>query len=72
MKKKFDYSKLNKIFEEDWSSLSERKKLNSLENWDSLKQIELVVLIEKKLKRKLSIKEILKFKTVKDINLILK
>ena len=72
MKKKFNYSKLNKIFEEDWSSLSERKKLNSLENWDSLKQIELVVLIEKKLKRKLSIKEILKFKTVKDINLILK
>ncbi len=72
MKKKFDYSKLNKIFEENWSSLSESKKLNSLQNWDSLKQIELVILIEKKLKRKLSVKEILKFKTVKDINLILK
>lgn len=72
MKKKFDYSKLNKIFEENWSSLSERKKLNSLQNWDSLKQIELIVLIEKKLKRKLSVKEILRFKTVKDINLILK
>ena len=72
MKKKFDYSKLNKIFEENWSSLSESKKLNSLQNWDSLKQIELVILIEKKLKRKLSIKEMLKYKTVKDINLILK
>ena len=27
MKKKFDYSKLNKIFEENWSSLSESKKI---------------------------------------------
>ena len=50
--KKFDYSKLNKIFEENWSSLSESKKLNSLQNWDSLKQIELVILIEKKIKKK--------------------
>ena len=50
MKKSYQ-SQLNKIFEEDWSSLPQNTKLNRLNNWDSLKQIELVTLIEKKIKK---------------------
>ena len=49
------------------NSLSENTKLKNLSNWDSLKQLELVSLIEKKLKKKLSIEEILKIKSIKDL-----
>ena len=65
-------SQLNKIFEEDWSSLPQNTKLNRLNNWDSLKQIELVTLIEKKIKKKLSINQIINIKSVKDVNIKLK
>lgn len=67
MKKKFDFKGLDKIFVEDLNILSEKTKLKNLSNWDSLKQLELVSLLEKKLKKKLSIQEILKIKTVKDL-----
>ena len=71
MKKSYQ-SQLDKIFEEDWSSLPQNTKLNRLNNWDSLKQIELVTLIEKKIKKKLSINQILNIKSVKDVNIKLK
>lgn len=70
--KNYYQTQLNKIFEEDWSSLSQNTKLNRLNNWDSLKQIELVALIEKKIKKKLSINQILRIKSVKDVNIKLK
>ena len=72
MKKKFKTEELDRIFEENWIDLSEKTKLEQLSNWDSLKQIELVVLLEKKMKKKLSIKEIINIKTVRDVNKILK
>ena len=72
MKKKFNTKELDRIFEEKWTDLSEKIKLEQLSNWDSLKQVELVVLLEKKMKKKLSIKEIINIKTVRDVNKILK
>tara|TARA_B100000963_G_scaffold353595_1_gene368584 strand:- start:419 stop:637 length:219 start_codon:yes stop_codon:yes gene_type:complete len=72
MKKKFNTKELDRIFEENWTDLTEKTKLEQLANWDSLKQIELIVLLEKKMKKKLSIKEIINIKTVKDVNKILK
>lgn len=67
MKKKFNFKGIDKIFVEDLNILSEKTQLKNLSNWDSLKQLELVSLLEKKLKKKLSIQEILKIKTVKDL-----
>ena len=67
MKKKFNFKGIDKIFAEDLNILSEKTQLKNLSNWDSLKQLELVSLLEKKLKKKLSIQEILKIKTVKDL-----
>ena len=42
-------------------------KLKNLSNWDSLKQLELVSMLEKKFKQKLSIQEIIQIKTIKDL-----
>ena len=67
MKNKFDFKNVDKIFIEDLNNLSDRTQLNKLSNWDSLKQLELVSLLEKKLKKKLSKKEIIKIKTIKDL-----
>ena len=67
MKNKFNFRGIDKIFSENLNSLSENTKLKNLSNWDSLKQLELVSLIEKKLKKKLSIEEILKIKNIKDL-----
>ena len=67
MEKKFNFRGIDKIFIEDINLLSEKTQLKNLSNWDSLKQLELVSLLEKKLKKKLSIQEILKIKTIKDL-----
>ena len=67
MKNKFNFKGLDKIFTEDLNTLSEKTQLKNLSNWDSLKQLEMVSLLEKKLKKKLSIKEILRIKTVEDL-----
>ena len=67
MKKKFNFKGLDKIFVEDLNTLSDKTQLKSLSNWDSLKQLELVSLLEKKYKKKLSIQEILKIKTINDL-----
>ena len=67
MEKKFNFKGIDKIFIEDINILSEKTQLKNLSNWDSLKQLELVSLLEKKFKKKLSIQEILKIKTIKDL-----
>ena len=67
MKKKFNFKSIDKIFIEDLNNLSEKTKLKNLSNWDSLKQLELVSLLEKKIKTKLSIQDILRIKTIKDL-----
>ncbi len=67
MKNKFNFKGLEKIFTEDLNNLSEKTKLQKLSNWDSLKQLEMVSLIEKTIKKRLSIQEILKIKTIKDL-----
>ena len=67
MKKKFNFKGIDKIFIEDLNSINENIKLKDLSNWDSLKQLELVSLLEQKLKKKLSIKEILEIKSIKDL-----
>ncbi len=67
MKKKFNFKGIDKIFVEDLNTLSDKTNLNKLSNWDSLKQLELVSLLEKKLKKKLSIQQILKIKTIVDL-----
>lgn len=67
MVRKFNFRGIDKIFIEDINLLSEKTQLKNLSNWDSLKQLELVSLLEKKFKKKLSIQEILKIKTIKDL-----
>tara|TARA_Y100000389_G_scaffold203999_1_gene254463 strand:+ start:4441 stop:4659 length:219 start_codon:yes stop_codon:yes gene_type:complete len=67
MKKKLNFKGIDKIFVEDLNSLPENTLLKNLTNWDSLKQLELISLLEKNLKKKLSIQEILKIKTLKDL-----
>ena len=67
MNKKFNFKGIDKIFIEDLNSINENIKLKDLSNWDSLKQLELVSLLEQKLKKKLSIKEILEIKSIKDL-----
>ena len=67
MKKIYNFKGIDKIFVENLNNLSESTKLKNLSNWDSLKQLELVSLLEKKNKQKLSIKEILKIKTIRDL-----
>ena len=72
MKKNLIIKSLNSIFEENWDKLQDKKKLSSLSNWDSIKQIELVLFLEKQIKKKLTIKEIVKIKTVGNVNKLLK
>lgn len=67
MKKEFNFKGIEKIFTENLNSLSDNMKLKNLSNWDSLKQLELVSLLEKKFKKKLSIQEIIQIKTIKDL-----
>ena len=51
MEKKFNFRGIDKIFIEDINLLSEKTQLKNLSNWDSLKQLELVSLLEKKFKK---------------------
>ncbi len=67
MKKEFNFKGIEKIFTEDLNRLSDNVKLKNLSNWDSLKQLELVSMLEKKFKKKLSIQEIIQIKTIKDL-----
>tara|TARA_B100001059_G_C17766685_1_gene546018 strand:+ start:1082 stop:1300 length:219 start_codon:yes stop_codon:yes gene_type:complete len=72
MKKELAIKELDKLFHNKWKSYKNNKLLKDTEGWDSFKQIQLVILIEKKIKKKLSVQKILKIKKVSDINLYLK
>lgn len=51
MKKNLIIKSLNSIFEENWDKLQDKKKLSSLSNWDFIKQVELVLFLEKQIKK---------------------
>lgn len=68
MKKELIIKELNNLFHKEWQSYNNTKLLKDTYGWDSLKQIQLILLIEKKLKKKLSVQNILKIKKVGDVN----
>ena len=72
MKKELVIKELDRIFQIDWSKLNASKLLKDLDGWDSLKQIQLILLVEKLIKKKLEVKNILKIKKVGDINYFIK
>lgn len=72
MKKELIIKELNNLFHKEWQSYNNAKLLKDTYGWDSLKQIQLILLIEKKLKKKLSVQNILKIKKVGDVNAYLK
>lgn len=72
MQKELAIKELEKLFHNKWKSYKNNKLLKDADGWDSLKQIQLIILIEKKIKKKLPIQEILKIKKVGDVNLYLK
>ncbi len=67
MKKKLHLNFAQKFFNTN-SKLNDNILLSNLGSWDSLKQIELVIQLEKRIKRKLKSKEILKIKKIKDLS----
>ena len=52
MKKELIIKELNNLFHKEWQSYNNTKLLKDTYGWDSLKQIQLILLIEKKLKKK--------------------
>ena len=72
MKKKLIIKELDKLFHNKWQYYKNSMLLKHTDSWDSLKQIQIVILIEKNLGKKLSVKQILKIKKVGDINKYLK
>ena len=47
-------------------------RFNDLRNWDSLKQMELIIFTEKALKKKLKLNDILRLKSFSDLIKLLK
>lgn len=72
MKKELIIKELDKLFHSKWQSYKNSTLLKNTDGWDSLKQIQLVLLIEKQIKKKLSVQKILKIKKVGDIKTYLK
>lgn len=68
MKEKLTIKKLDKLFLNNWQSYKNSMLLKNIDGWDSLKQIHLIMLIEKNLGKKLNLKDILKIKKVGDVN----
>jgi len=68
MKEKLTIKKLDKLFLNNWQSYKNSMLLKNIDGWDSLKQINLIMLIEKNLGKKLNLKDILKIKKVGDVN----
>lgn len=71
MDKNHLYKNLSKLLDIDKNKLKSNLKFESLENWDSLKFMQLVIFIEKKNNKKLSSKQIQKIKKISDIEKIL-
>ena len=62
MKEELIIKELNKLFDNKWKSYKSSTLLKNTDGWDSLKQIQLVLLLEKIIKKKLSVQKILKIK----------
>ena len=71
MEKKQLYKQLSIMFDLDLKKVKSNLSLNSIRNWDSLKQMELIFFIEKKIKKELKTKEIEKIKTIANIEKLL-
>lgn len=63
---------LAKIFDEKESKFVPKLKFKDLRNWDSLKQMELIIFSEKVLKKKLKLNDILRLKNFSDLTKLLK
>ena len=71
MDKNHLYKNLSILLDVDKNKLKSNLKFESLENWDSLKFMQLVIFIEKKNDKKLSSKQIQKIKKISDVEKIL-
>jgi acyl carrier protein len=74
---KFNYlNELNKIFIKYFNNnkikLTENTSSKNIKNWDSLAQVSLVILIEKKFKLRLSVKEVNNLNNVGDMISLIK
>ena len=58
---------LEEMFEMEEESLKEDMVLDDIPEWDSMSKLYLVTYVKKNLKRRLTVEEIKKFETVKDI-----
>ena len=58
---------LEEIFELDEGTLQENMNLEDIEEWDSMSKLYLVTHVKKNMKKKLTVKEIEEFRTIKDI-----
>ena len=58
---------IEELFDLDASKLDEGTNINDLENWDSLKHMQLIMKIEEELKITLTADEISEVQTVKDL-----
>ena len=66
MKKNDLVKELAKMFDEKSSKFNSKLRFNDLRNWDSLKQMELIIFTEKVLKKKLKLNDILCLKSFSD------
>ena len=68
MNKKNELEIIRKILERNFKikKVKLETDITKLKEWDSLKHLEFVMLIEKKLKKKLQIKNLFKLKKIKD------
>tara|TARA_B100000767_G_C19723057_1_gene518201 strand:+ start:803 stop:1027 length:225 start_codon:yes stop_codon:yes gene_type:complete len=72
MKKNDLVKELAKMFDEKSSKFNTKLRFNDLRNWDSLKQMELIIFTEKVLKKKLKLNDILCLKSFSDLIKLLK
>ena len=72
MKKNDLVKELAKMFDEKSSKFNSKLRFNDLRNWDSLKQMELIIFTEKALKKKLKLNDILCLKSFSDLIKLLK
>jgi len=72
MKKNDLVKELAKMFDEKSSKFNSKLRFTDLRNWDSLKQMELIIFTEKVLKKKLKLNDILRLKSFSDLIKLLK
>jgi acyl carrier protein len=72
MKKNDLVKELAEMFDEKISKFNTKLRFNDLRNWDSLKQMELIIFTEKALKKKLKLNNILRLKSFSDLIKLLK